>query len=99
MGDPEGKKFARIRDLLYHAGISSRPPTKDLPMRPFLALFALVAFNQIDASLRQLRHRVFDLLGRDLILRQGSIQLVIGDVAALFAFGNNLLNCFCQCAL
>ena len=56
------------------------------------AFFLIVAFDEIDADLVQHRHGVLDLLRGHLRLRQGRIQLVIGDVAALLAAGDHLLD-------
>ena len=55
----------------------------------FLAVFAL---DDVDAHFRKHGHGVFDLLGRDLIGRQRGIEVVIGDVTALLAFGDHLLD-------
>jgi hypothetical protein len=52
------------------------------PPRP-RRLRVLVALDDVDAHLGDRRHHVLDLLGRHLVLRQGLVELVIGDVAAL----------------
>jgi hypothetical protein len=48
------------------------------------ALFALVAFDDGDAHVRQHGHDVFDLLGGHLLGRQDRVEFVIGDIAARF---------------
>ena len=53
---------------------------------------ALLVFDHIDAEFGQHRHGVFDLLGRDLTLRQGGVDVVIGDVTAFLALGDHLLD-------
>ena len=55
-------------------------------------LFAFLALDDVDAELGQHRHRVLDLLGRHLVLRQRGVQLVIGQVAALLAAQHHLLD-------
>jgi hypothetical protein len=55
-------------------------------------LFLLLGLDDVDAGLRQHGHRVLDLLGGHLIGRQGGVQLVVGDVAALLALLDELLE-------
>ena len=55
-------------------------------------LFLLLGLDDIDAGFRQHRHGVLDLLGGHLVGRQGGVQLVIGDVAALLALLDELLE-------
>ena len=58
-------------------------------------LFAVVVFftfDDIDAHLIERRHHVFDLFRGHFLLRQGGIDLVIGQVAALFAAFNQVFD-------
>ena len=55
-------------------------------------LLALLALDDVDAHLGEHRHRVLDLLGGHLVGRQRGVQLVIGDVAALLAPRQHLLD-------
>ena len=55
-------------------------------------LLGLLALDDVDADLGEHRHRVLDLLGGHLLRRQRRVQLVIGDVAALLAAGDHLLD-------
>jgi len=55
-------------------------------------LLALLAFDDVDAGLGEHRHGVLDLLGGHLIGRQGGVQLVIGDITALLAARDHLLD-------
>ena len=56
------------------------------------SLFLLLGLDDVDAGFRQHRHRVLDLLGGHFVGRQGGVQLVIGDVAALLALLDELLE-------
>ena len=69
--------------FLVFASASSASP------RPALRLLAL---DDVDAHLGEHRHRVLDLLGGHLLRRQRGVQLVIGDVAALLAAREHLLD-------
>ena len=55
-------------------------------------LFLLLGLDHVDAGFRQHRHRVLDLLGGHFVGRQGGVQLVVGDVAALLALLDELLE-------
>ena len=57
--------------------------------RRILAVFVL---DDVDAHFREHGHGVLDLLGRHLVGRQGGVQVVIGDVAALLAGRDHLLD-------
>ena len=60
---------------------------------PFLdAGLRFLALGDGDAQLGQQRHRILDPIGAGLAGRQGSVQLVMGDVAALPAAGDHLGN-------
>ena len=52
----------------------------------------VLGLDDVDAHLGQHRHRVLDLLGGHLVGRQGGVQLVIGDVAALLPARHELLQ-------
>ena len=64
------------------------------PRRNFLrrGVFGLLVFHHIDAHFREHRHGVLDLFGGKLILGQGGVQLVIGDVAPFLAPRHHLLD-------
>src|SRR5205823_12342299 len=53
---------------------------------------ALLSLDHIDPELGVHRHCVLDLLRGYLILRQGSVQLVIGQVTSLLAASQHLLD-------
>ena len=57
-----------------------------------LGLLLLVRFHDVDAHVGEHRHRVFDLLGGDLLGGEHGIQLVDGDVAALLRLLDHLLD-------
>ena len=57
-----------------------------------LGLVRLVRFDDVDAHVGEHRHRVFDLLGGDLLGGEHGIQLVDGDVAALLRLLDHLLD-------
>ena len=54
--------------------------------------FLLLGLDHVDAGFRQHRHGVLDLLGGHFVGRQGGVQLVVGDVAALLALLDELLE-------
>jgi hypothetical protein len=56
------------------------------------SVFRLLGLDDVDAGLGQHRHRVLDLLGGHFVGRQRGVQLVIGDVAALLALLDELLQ-------
>ena len=60
-------------------------------------LFLFLGLDHVDAGFRQHRHRVLDLLGGHFVGRQGGVQFVIGDVAALLAFLDELLELGAEC--
>jgi len=49
-------------------------------------------FDDVDAHVVKRGHDILDLLGRHLVLGQGAVQFVIGDVAALLGTGEQLLD-------
>ena len=55
-------------------------------------LLALFGLDDVDAHLRDHGHGVLDLLGGNLLGRQGGVQFVVGDVAALLAACHHLLD-------
>ena len=55
-------------------------------------LFLLLGLDHVDAGFRQHGHGVLDLLGGHFVGRQGGVQLVVGDVAALLALLDELLQ-------
>ena len=57
-----------------------------------LGLLLVVRFDDVDAHVGEHRHRVFDLLGGDLLGGKHGIQLVDGDVAALLRLLDHLLD-------
>src|SRR5260370_1392848 len=54
--------------------------------------FLLLGLDHIHAGFRQHGHGVLDLLGGHFVGRQGGIQLVVGNVAALLALLDELLE-------
>src|SRR6185437_4668692 len=58
----------------------------------FGGILALFAFDNVDAELGEHRHRVLNLLRGHLILRQCGVQLVIGQIPALLAARDHLLD-------
>ncbi len=61
-------------------------------LRFLLVVVGFLRFHHIDPHFIEGRHDVFDLLGGHLVLRQGFVELVIGDVAALLGAGDELLE-------
>ena len=55
-------------------------------------VLGILALDDVDAKLGKIGHRVFDLLGRNLIGRKRGIQLVVGDEAALLAARDQFLD-------
>ncbi len=55
-------------------------------------LLRLFLFHHVDAHFRQHRHRVLDLVRRNLVGRHDGVQLVDGDVAALLGGLDHLLD-------
>src|SRR5476649_277633 len=55
-------------------------------------LFLLLGLDHVNAGFRQHRHGVLDLLGGHFVGRQGGVQFVVGDVAALLALLDELLE-------
>jgi hypothetical protein len=73
-------------------GSSVRPSSSSSPVASAASLLLLLSLDHVDAGFRQHGHGVLDLLGGHFVGRQGRIQLVIGDVAALLALLDELLQ-------
>ncbi len=58
----------------------------------FLLLLAFLGLDDVDPHVGEHRHRVLDLVGRDLLRRQNGIQLVQGHVAARLGRLQQTLN-------
>ena len=57
-----------------------------------LRLVEIVRLDDIDAHFGERGHHILDLLGGILLRRQGGVQLIIGDVAALLALRQHALD-------
>jgi len=64
--------------------ISPRRPISAIAVVVAVVLLGLFFLDDVDTHLREHRHHVLDLLGRDLIGRQNLVELVVGD-ETLFA--------------
>ena len=58
----------------------------------FLRLLGLFIFDKVDAQLGNHRHSIFDLLGGYFFWWQNGVQLVVGDMTALAALGDQALH-------
>ena len=93
-------RLAALAALLGDGGagrpsISSRPSDSSSASSSCslgLGLVLLVGFDDVDAHVGEHRHRVFDLLGGDLLGGKHGVQLVDGDVAALLRLLDHLLD-------
>jgi hypothetical protein len=77
------------------AGVRLRVDRLDLVVggvRLVALLAGLVILDDVDAHFGQGGGDVLDLVGGHLALRQGLVQLVVGDVAALLGAGDDLLD-------
>src|SRR5690606_35942327 len=63
-----------------------------------VALFIHIGliFDKRDTDIGQHRHSLVDLVGRIFTGRQRLVQFIVGDVTALFALGDDLLDRFRQ---
>ena len=83
---------SRVLDLLATAVPVFSASSVDLLFRGIgLGLLDLVLVDDVDAHVREHRHDVLDLVGRDLIRGQNRVQLFIGDVTALLGGLDQLL--------